>query len=153
MSALDQTPGVRESRGVGVPEFMSEAWCRAVVEAAGADPQAEAAGRGWRGDVALVVESPEVESSVAVWARPENGQIAEWRVLASVEEVGLLQPTYVARASMKTWQGLYEGTLDPVEAVLFRKLRVVGDIEQLVERIRYKGLIQRVLAAVETTFP
>lgn len=136
-----------------MPVFMSEAWCRAVAEAAESDPQAEAAGVGWKGDVALVVEASEGTAGCAVWARPEGGRIAEWRLLASIEEVDELRPTYVARATMKTWKGLYEGELDPVEAVLFRKLRIAGDLHQLIERLRYRGLVERVMASVETTFP
>ena len=132
-----------------MPSFPSEEWCAAVVAAASADPQAEEAGAGFAGDVAVVVDGP---SFFAAWGRIAGGRVLEWRVLRDAEEVEELAPAYLARASLATWRGLLEGKVDPVEAVLERKLRVKGDLAPLVERIRFKGVAGRVLARVETRF-
>jgi hypothetical protein len=132
-----------------VPVFPSEAWCAAAIAAANADPESARAGRGFAGDVACVVDAPRF---FAAWCRVADGRIREWRVLAGPAELDELAPAYVARAALATWRGLLEGTVDPVEAVLARRLRVVGDLQPLVERIRHKGLAKRVLAAVETCF-
>lgn len=132
-----------------MPVFPSEAWCAAAVAAANGDPEAASAGQGFRGDVACVVDGPR---PFAAWCRVGEGRIQEWRVLAAVDEVEGLSPDYVARASLATWRGLLEGTVDPVEAVLLRRLQVVGDLQPLVERVRHKGLAKRVLARLDTRF-
>jgi hypothetical protein len=132
-----------------VPRFPSEEWCAAVVAAATADPQAGEAAAGFAGDLAVVVDGPEF---FGAWGRIGGGRLLEWRVLRNADEVEELAPAYLARASLSTWRGLLEGTIDPVEAVLERKLRVEGDLAPLVERIRFKGVAGRVLARVETRF-
>lgn len=135
-----------------MPVFPSEAWCRAVIEAASSDPEAAAAARGWSGDVGVVVEAEGAWPAFVVWGRAGEAGVESWRVLADPAELDELRPAYVARASRSTWRGLLERRIDPVEAVLFRKLKVQGDAEQLLARTRFKGLAKRVLAAVETTF-
>jgi hypothetical protein len=132
-----------------VPLFPSEEWCAAVVAAASADPQAAEAAAGFAGDVAVVVEG---SPFFAAWGRIGGGRILEWRVLRDADEVDELAPAYLARASLATWRGLFEGRIDPVEAILERKLRVAGDLSPLVERIRFKGVAGRVLDRVETRF-
>ncbi len=132
-----------------MPVFPSEAWCAAAVAAVNGDPEAAVAGRGFEGDVACVVDEPRF---FAAWCRVGAGRIREWRVLAGPDEVEELAPDYRARASLATWRGLLEGTVDPVEAVLEKRLHVVGDLAPLVQRLRYKGLAGRVLAGLETCF-
>ena len=132
-----------------MPVFPSEAWCAAAVAAANGDPETAAAGQGFEGDVACVVEGPR---PFAAWCRVGGGRIREWRVLSGPAEVEALAPGHVARASLETWRGLLTGAVDPVEAVLLRQLKVVGEVQPLVERIRHKGLAARVLAALDTRF-
>jgi hypothetical protein len=39
-----------------------------------------------------------------------------------------------------------------VEAVLKRRITVTGDLQPLIERMRYKGIADRVFAALKTEF-
>lgn len=134
-----------------MPLFPSLEWCRAVVEAANADPDAAAAGQGWRGDVACVVERP--GGPFVFWCNPVGGRIADWKVLHDEDELEERDPAYVIRAPLSTWRGLIEGSLDPVQALIERRIRVKGDAEPVIARARHKGLTARVLAAVEHVFP
>lgn len=132
-----------------MPLFPSEAWCAAAVAAVHSDPESAEAGRGFAGSVALVVEGAR---PFTAWCRLGSGRIQEWRVLADPGQLEALLPRYIARASLDVWRGLLEGTRDPVEAVLERQLRLVGDLQPLVERLRYRDLGKRVLASIETRF-
>ena len=41
----------------------------------------------------------------------------------------------------------------PVQAIVQRKLRVDGDVQPILERMRYKDVAARVLARLDTQFP
>jgi len=118
------------------------------------DPETVAAGRGWRGDFGVVIE-PEpgkLEEHFVVWVRPEEGRVAELRVLVDADDLDELEPAYRISAPYSVWKGLLQGRLDPVEAILKRRLRVDGDVQPILERMRYKDIASRVLSRVETRF-
>ena len=50
-------------------------------------------------------------------------------------------------------RALLQGTVDPVQAIVQRKLRVDGDVQPILERMRYKDVAARVLSRLETQFP
>ena len=76
----------------------------------------------------------------------------DFRVLEDADEAEALGAAYLARAEVGTWRALLRGELDPVEALLRRKVQVSGDVQPLIERARFRGVIDRVLAGLETTF-
>jgi putative sterol carrier protein len=137
-----------------MPVFPSREWCDEAVRLTNADPDCARAGAGWEGDFGLVVEAepPHLRDAFAVHLEPEAGKIGRWRVLADVDELDEIEPAYLARAPLGVWKGLIRGTLDPVEAVLKRSIVFQGDLQPLLERMRYKGLAERVLSQIVTTF-
>jgi hypothetical protein len=50
------------------------------------------------------------------------------------------------------WKELLKGTLDPVDAVLKRRITMKGDLQPLIERMRYKGIADRVFTQLKTEF-
>jgi putative sterol carrier protein len=134
--------------------FPSKEWCDRMVQLANADPEASAAGEGWKGDFGAVVE-PEpgkLDAPFAIHCVPKNGRIAELRVLADPDELEEIEPAYLARAPYSVWKGLIRGTLDPVEAVLRKRIQMTGDLQPILERMRYKGIADRVLGQLHTEF-
>ena len=119
-----------------------------------ADPEIVAAGRGWRGDFGLVIESEpgKLEEHFVAWVRPDEGRIAELRVLADPDDLDELEPAYRIRAPYSVWKGILIGSVDPVQAILQRTLRVEGDVQPILERMRYKDIGARVLSQLQTRF-
>jgi hypothetical protein len=135
-----------------VPVFPSEAWCRAIAEAAEGDPELELAAHGWEGDLGMVVEGEGARPPFAAWVRMAPAAKLEWRVLGEAESLDALGSANVLRASYSTGRGVMTGRLDPMEAVLFRKVKFKGNPSQLLDRLHFKQLASRVLAAVDTRF-
>lgn len=137
-----------------MPKFPSKEWCEEAVRLTNADPESVAAGQGWTGDFGAVVEAEPGKLSAAfvVHIVPENGRIKKLRVLDEPDDLDEFEPAYVARAAYSVWKELLRGTLDPVEAVLKRRIAVKGDLQPLIERMRYKGIADRVFAALKTEF-
>lgn len=119
-----------------------------------ADPESRQAGEGWVGDFGAVVEAEpgKLERSFAIYCQPRNGQITKLRILRDPDELDEIEPTYLARAPYSIWKGLMQGTVDPVEALLRRKIELKGDLEQMMQRMRYKSIANRVLAELTTEF-
>lgn len=137
-----------------MPVFPSEGWCREAIRIAEADPELPDASAGWHGDFCVVMlpEPPHLREPFIVHLQPEGARITGFRLLEDLDEVDEVGAAYVARAPYAVWKGLLRGTIDPVEAVLRRQVAVSGDVQPLIERARFKGIIDRVLHQLPTTF-
>lgn len=137
-----------------MPVFPSREWCEALVDALQSDPDAARAGQGWSGDIAAVVmaEPPLLDSAFVAYGRPDAARIADFRLLEDLEEVEEIEPAYVARAPYSVWRDLIRGTLDPVEAVLRKRVQFEGDLEQVIARAQFKAMLRRALDRVPTRF-
>ncbi len=126
--------------------FPSEAWAREAVAALNADPDAPAAARGWTGDFGLVVDTE--AGAVAVYVGPpSDGRLPAPEVLA-LESLAARATSYFARADEGTWRELILGTLDPVAAIVQRRIEVRGDLTPVVSRLKYRGLAERWLSGL-----
>lgn len=134
--------------------FPSKEWCEEAVRIANADPEAVLAGQGWEGDFGVVIdpEPGRLSKPFVVHVVPKGGKIVKLKVLADPDDLEELEPKYLARAPYSIWKGLLQGTVDPVEAVLRRRISVQGDVQPLIERARYKGISDRVLKQIATHF-
>lgn len=137
-----------------MPVFPTAEWAEEAVALLNADPEAEAAGKGWTGDFGLVVEaeSGKLDAPFAFHAVPDEGRITHYEVLDDPDDLEDIDPAYLIRAPYSLWKSLLTGKLDPVDALLKRKLSVKGDVQPLIERMRYKAIADRILANLQTTF-
>jgi putative sterol carrier protein len=137
-----------------MPVFPSKEWCEEAVRLTNADPEASAAAADWNADFGIVIEAEQgkLEKPFTVHVEPKGGKIARYKILRDPDELEEIEPAYLARAAYSVWKGLLLGQLDPVEAVLKRKITMTGDLQPLIERARYKGIGDRVLAQIQTRF-
>ncbi len=134
--------------------FPSKEWAEQAVRLVNEDPEAVHAGKGWVGDFGAVVlpEPGKLNKAFVAYLVPKDGRLEKLKVLADPDDLEEIEPAYLARAPYSVWKGLIKGELDPVEAVLKRRIDVQGDLQPLMERLRYKGIADRVMAKLETTF-
>jgi putative sterol carrier protein len=137
-----------------MPVFPSRGWAEAAMALLNADPETVAAGRGWKGDFGVVIEAEagKLDEHFVAWVRPENGRVAELKILADPDDLDEFEPAYRIHAPYSVWKGLLLGSVDPVEAIVKRRLRVDGDVQPILERMRYKDIAARVLSRLETRF-
>ncbi len=126
-----------------------------MVHAVNAHPDLERALSGLGPDLAAVVERDphHFPRGAAAWGRHAGGRIVAWRVLEDVDDVLELAPSYVVRAPVSVWADLLRGRLDPVQAALSRKVKVVGDLDGLVRRAGYRYIVDEALRRVPTEIP
>ncbi len=137
-----------------MPIFPSREWTDEVVRLANADPEVAAAGQDWVGDFGIVIEAErgKLDEPFAVHVVPERGRVERCKILRDPDELEEIEPAYLARAPYSVWKALIKGELDPVEAVLRRQITLAGDVQPLIERARYKGIGDRILAQIRTVW-
>jgi hypothetical protein len=126
--------------------FPDHAWCCAAIDLFNADPEAAGATTGWLGDFGVVVERPEGAVSYYV-GYPYAGRLPHPEPM-SPEALLAREPSYLARASEGDWRALVQGELDPIAALVQRRLVAQGDLQQVIARLHYKGLAERWLEAL-----
>jgi len=133
--------------------FPSAEWAAALVASLNRQPDLARALQGLGDDLAAVVEAdpPLLPEGLAVWGRQASGRIAEWRVLEDPDEILELEPAYVLRAPYRTWKALLRGE-DPVQAALSGRVKVEGELDQLVRRACFRYVVETALRAVPTEF-
>ena len=134
--------------------FPSKEWCEEAVRLVNEDPERELAAQGWQGDIGVIVdeEPGKLARAFVAYVVPRDARIEKLRVLDDPDDLDELEPAYLARAPYTVWKQLLQGNLDPVEAVLRRRIAVKGDLQQLIERLRFKGIADRVFAELKTEY-
>ena len=134
--------------------FPSKEWCEEAVRLLNDDPERSLAAQGWQGDIGVIVDAEpgKLARAFVVHVVPRDARIEKLRVLDEPDDLDELEPAYLARAPYSVWKQLLQGSLDPVEAVLRRRIAVKGDLQQVIERLRFKGIADRLLADLKTEF-
>ncbi len=134
--------------------FPSKEWCEDAVRLLNDDPERSLAAQGWQGDIGVIVDAEpgKLARAFVVHVVPRDARTEKLRVLDDPDDLDELEPAYLARAPYTVWKQLLQGSLDPVEAVLRRRIAVKGDLQQLIERLRFKGIADRVFAALKTEY-
>jgi hypothetical protein len=122
--------------------FPSQAWVVMAIELLNADPDAPAAAEGWDGDFGVVIDLPEGSPLAVYLGPPRDGRLPapEFPPLEALE---VRTPRYYARASADDWLALMSRTLDPIAAIVQKRLVARGDLGPVVARLHYRGLAQR----------
>ncbi|HLM45576.1 MAG TPA: hypothetical protein VK458_17010 [Myxococcaceae bacterium] len=134
--------------------FPSKEWCEDAVRLLNDDPERSLAAQGWQGDIGVIVDAEpgKLTRAFVVHVVPRDARIEKLRVLDDPDDLDELEPAYLARAPYTVWKQLLQGSLDPVEAVLRRRIALKGDLQQVIERLRFKGIADRLLSELKTEF-
>ncbi len=134
--------------------FPSKEWCEEAVRLVNSDPESSLAAQGWQGEIGVIVDAEPGKLSrvFVVHLVPRGTRIEKLRVLDDPDDLDEIEPAYLARAPYSVWKQLLQGSLDPVEAVLRRRIAVKGDLQQVIERLLFKGIADRLLTHLKTEF-
>ncbi len=137
-----------------MPVFPSREWCDEALRLANADPETRIAAEGWTFDIGAVVDAEpgKLAAPFTLYLRPKQGRFEKVQFLKDPDDLDEIEPSYRIRAPYSVWKGLIQGNVDPVEAVLKRRIAVEGDLQPLIERMKHKGLAYRMMAQLETAF-
>lgn len=117
------------------PKFPSEAWLKALESRLNSDERYAHVARNWEGDLAFVIEpehSGELTAPMVLYVDLWHGKCRGSAMLNSVDEKS---PAFVLTASLKHYRDILEGNLDPMQAMLTRRLKVKGSMAYMMRNV------------------
>ena len=132
--------------------FPSDPWFRELAVQVNASTEYREAAATWEGDIAFVIEAePDKGVPEDVWAILELWH-GECRGAALIDEERGLSAPYVVRAPYSRWKDVLLGELEPVKAMMQGKLRLRGDLPNIVRHVRAASELVRLTGLVDTQF-
>ena len=136
-----------------MPEFPTEEWFQALIQAIDASEEYAEYAATWEGDVIIQVEAEpdkglaaDVHGLLDLWhGRCRGGGIVDEERAATAE--------FAVRAPYSRWKDVIHGDLEPVKGLVQGKLRVRGDLPKILRYVKGTQELAYIAGQVDTTFP
>ncbi len=121
-------------------KFPSDDWIKELARLLNASPAYEKAGKSWEGDFVFVVEPDDALPQPAyLYLDLFHGKSREAAQMSSRTE-RIAQ--YTLSAPFGTWRQVTEGKLNPIQGLMTRKLKIQGDMLQI---MRYPKAVKEIV--------
>ncbi len=116
-----------------MPVFPSEEWLQALCQKLNQDAQYARIAQRWEGDLAFVIEPDDRLSETLIYYLDLwHGRCRQAAAYASLDEV---QPAFLLQAKYGNFARILQQQLDPMQAMLARKLQVKGNMAVLMRNV------------------
>lgn len=134
----------------GIP-FATDAWIKRLGEECNNSAAYQDAAKNWEGDLYLVVE-PEgsLEETVYMYIDLYHGHCRQAFV---PEDYSALSPEFRISGRVSAWKELAEKKIDPMKALLTRKLSLQGNMAKAMKNIRAANELVNCTTRFKTRFP
>ena len=110
-------------------KFPSNEWIQEFSRQLNASPEYERSGKAWEGDFLFIIEPDEsFAQTVYMYLDLYHGKCRRAAQLTGPDEI---QTGYVLSATYATWKKVIEAKLDPIQGLMTRKLKLKGDMLQV----------------------
>jgi putative sterol carrier protein len=110
-------------------KFPSDEWIQEFSRQLNASPEYERSGQVWEGDFLFIIEADEAyPENVYMYLDLFHGKCRRAAQLSSLDEV---QTGYILSATYSNWRKVIEAKLDPIQGLMTRKLKLKGDMLQV----------------------
>ncbi|NPV87207.1 MAG: sterol carrier protein [Anaerolineae bacterium] len=122
-------------------KFPSDEWIKELSKQLNESADYERSAKDWEGDFAFIVEPDEAYPQTAyLYLDLFHGKSPSAGILNSVDE----KPAkYTLAAPFSAWRKVIEGKLDPIQGMMTRKLKLQGDMMQI---MRYPKAAKEIIA-------
>ncbi|MDD1768322.1 MAG: SCP2 sterol-binding domain-containing protein [Methanomassiliicoccales archaeon] len=132
-------------------KFPSEEWLARFVEELNKNQEYRAAAKDWEGDMILVVNAgPGVEKEWAGYVDLWHGECRSWSVLPDRHAK---KAEFLIEGPLDSWIKLIKGELDPVKAMLGRKIKIDGSMMRIMRNVNASTEFTKNSRRVPTLFP
>jgi putative sterol carrier protein len=122
---------------MGFP-FPSERWLLELKDVLNSDARYSEVARNWEGDITVIIEQSEPGKSdklpIAKYLDLWHGECRSVRVIDPRREE-LPEATFTLRATIDNIYKIFTGDLDPMQAMLTRRLRVEGNMAYMLRNV------------------
>jgi putative sterol carrier protein len=118
--------------------FPSDEWLQVLVEVLNSDERYADVAKNWEGDMTVVIEPEDGDEQqdlpVAVYVDLWHGKCRTARFI-DMEKEELPDSAFTLRARIDNIQKLFAGQLDPIQAMMTRRLRVEGNMAYMLRNV------------------
>jgi putative sterol carrier protein len=130
--------------------FPSDEWIKELSRLLNASASYERAAKDWEGDFIFVIEADDKLAATAyLYLDLYHGKSPSARQLGAAGEK---KAAYTLSAPFAAWRRVIEGTLDPIQGMMTKKLRVAGNMMQIMRYPKAAKEIVACCALVDTVF-
>ena len=131
-------------------KFPSDEWGKAFADQLNASEDYERSAKDWEGDFIFVIEPDK--------AYPENaylfiglyhGKCTDAAMISSEDE---REAQFIIRAPFTNWRKVIEGKLEPISAIMVRKLKLKGDMMKVMRYPKAAKELVNCVSRVPTDF-
>jgi putative sterol carrier protein len=135
----------------GAVSFATDAWIKRLGQACNQSESYREAARNWEGDLYFIVE-PEgrLQQAVYMYIDLYHGRCRQAFV---PEDHTTLTPEFYISGPVSAWKELAEKKIDPIRALLTRKLSLKGNMAKIMRNIKAANALMDCSTSFETEFP
>lgn len=113
--------------------FPSEEWLKALVEKLNSDERYAQVARNWEGDMAFIIEpGGQLKETARFYLDLWHGKCRDGYVVQEGQEIN---PVFTLKAPYENYVRLLKGELEPMQALLTRKIGVQGNMAVLMRNV------------------
>lgn len=135
----------------GAVTFATDAWIKRLGDECNKSEAYREAARNWEGDVYFIVE-PEgcLKETVYMYIDLYHGRCRQAFV---PEDYTALTPEFCIRGPVSTWKEIADKKIDPIKALLIRKLALKGNMAKIMRNVKAAYALLDCSTSFETKFP
>ena len=131
-------------------KFPSNEWAEEYAKQLNASEAYERAAKDWEGDFIFTVEADDTLAETAyLFVGLYHGKCTDTALVASEDE---REAQFIIRASAANWRKVIEGKLDPIPAMMTRKLKLKGDMMKVMRYPKAAKEMVNCVSRVPTDF-
>jgi putative sterol carrier protein len=133
-------------------KFGTEEWVEQFVTTLNGNEAYAEAAETWEGDFLFIVHSdPDAgfEEEAVMWLDLWHGKCREHALLPNRD---VKQTAFIYEGELANWKEIIEGRLDPIKALLTRKMKLTGDRAKVMRATRAAKELVRTAQMINTEF-
>ena len=131
--------------------FASDKWVECFRDACNNSTAYQQAAKNWEGDFYFIVE-PDTPNQDPIYMYLDlyHGQCRKAYIPRNRDD---LNPEFSVSGSLEVWQAIAQKKIDPVKALLTRKLSVTGNMAKIMKNVKAANELVNCTTAINTEFP
>ena len=134
-----------------MPQFPTAEWFDKMIEVLDSNEEYKRVGADWEGDMVLAIEAEGgLAESFYYYQKPHKGEMLENYAIKSLDEKP--DVAFILSGPYSVWKSIISGQGDAMQLMMQGKIRVKGNMQQLLRYAKFQQLGLNALKEVETTF-
>jgi len=133
-------------------KFGSKEWLESYVKTLNTNKAYEEAAKTWEGDFLFIVWADKeagIKEEIVMWMDLWHGKCRGYEMLSNR---GARETAFIYEGTWANWKEIIEGRLDPIKALLIRKMQLTGDRPMVMRYTRAAKELVRTAQQIKTEF-